>query len=101
MSFVQFVGRQRKGTWSVTSADLDRSFAARATALKAAVELANESGKNGKPAIVCAEGDGGQFEAIWILRDRPVSPYRPGASPKTQAGQPIAVTPFRPAAIRQ
>jgi hypothetical protein len=65
MSFVQFVVRQRKGTWSVTSADLDRSFAARATALKAAIELANESGKNGKPAIVCAEGDGGQFEAIW------------------------------------
>ena len=74
MSFVQFVVRQRKGTWSVTAADLDRSFAGRETALKAAVELANESGKNGKPAVVCAEGESGQYEAVWTYGTDPYPP---------------------------
>src|SRR4030081_2855659 len=74
MAFVQFVLRQRKGTWSVTSADLDRSFAARATALKAAVELANESGKNGKPAVLCAGGEGGKYEAVWTYGTDPYPP---------------------------
>jgi hypothetical protein len=65
MTFTQFVVRQRKRTWSVTSGDFDQSFGARVTALRAAVELANESGKNGRPARVTAECAKGQFKAVW------------------------------------
>jgi len=65
MSFVQFIVRHRRGRWTVRSGDLDRCFADRMAAIKGAVELANESGKSGKPAVVDAEGRGRQFKTIW------------------------------------
>ena len=46
---VQFVVLQRSEKWVVKSRELERAFDDRRKAIHCAVELANESGKNGKP----------------------------------------------------
>src|SRR5207302_1260563 len=51
---VQFVVLQRSEKWVVKSRELERAFGDRRKAIHCAVELANESGKNGKPALVLA-----------------------------------------------
>ena len=59
---VQFVVLQRSEKWVVKSRELERAFGDRRKAIHCAVELANESGKNGKPALVlagCASHDSG------------------------------------------
>jgi hypothetical protein len=71
MSFVQFVVRQRSGRWSIRSGDFDQWFVNRKTALKAAVELAHDSGKSGKPD---AEGRRGEFKTIWRYGTDPYPP---------------------------
>ena len=71
MSFVQFVVRHRHGRWTVRSGDLDRCFADRLAAIRGAVELSNESGKSGKPAVVDAGGPGRQFKTIWTYGTDP------------------------------
>ena len=65
MSFLQIVVRQRKGRWSVISGSLQQAFEDCEAALKAAVDLANAHGKEGKPALVSAESKRGQFKTIW------------------------------------
>src|SRR5215471_9515471 len=51
---VQFIVPQRSEKWVVKSRELERAFGDRRKAIHCAVELANESGKNGKPALVLA-----------------------------------------------
>jgi hypothetical protein len=65
MSLVKFIVLRQGGKWSVKSHDLERSFADPSAATRAAVDLANHSGKNGKPAVVIAELAKGHFEPVW------------------------------------
>jgi hypothetical protein len=65
MALIHFVVHRNGEKWGVRSTGLERSFADEATARAAAVELANHSGKNGKPAIVLAELASGALETIW------------------------------------
>jgi hypothetical protein len=76
MSFIQFIVRQRKGSWSITSGDLDQSFEDCAAAMKAAVDLANKSGKDGKPALVNVEGRKGEFRTAWTYGTDPYPPSK-------------------------
>jgi hypothetical protein len=62
---IQFIVLKRNGKWSVKSNNLDRSFPAQHQAMIAAVRLANESGKNGKPSVVILEQPNNKFETIW------------------------------------
>src|SRR5262245_5838057 len=51
---IQFVVLQRSQKWVVKSREMERAFGDKRKAIHCAVELANESGKNGKPALVLA-----------------------------------------------
>ena len=48
----QFIVLKRKGKWSVKSGDLERAFSAQREAMDAAIRLANDSGKEGRPGVV-------------------------------------------------
>src|SRR5437667_11652143 len=62
---VQFVICKRGGKWSVKAADLERRFTNQREAVKAAIELAHESGRNGKPSMVLLQKTKSQFEEVW------------------------------------
>ena len=47
MSLIQFIVVKRKGNWMVKFSDQERSFSAQQDAVLAAIELANECGKDG------------------------------------------------------
>jgi hypothetical protein len=65
MAPIHFVVHRNGEKWSVQSTGLDRSFADKAAARAAAVELAIHSAKSGKPAIVLAQLPGGALETTW------------------------------------
>jgi len=68
---VQFVVLQRSEKWVVKSRELERAFVDRRKAIHCAVELANESGKNGKPALVLAGSRRHEFAPIWTFGKDP------------------------------
>src|SRR6266404_2751244 len=69
---VQFVVLQRSEKWVVKSRELERAFGDRRKAIHCAVlELANESGKNGKPALVLAGSRRHEFAPVWTFGKDP------------------------------
>ena len=68
---VQFVVLQRSEKWVVKSRELERAFGDRRKAIHCAVELANESGKNGKPALVLAGSRRHEFAPLWTFGKDP------------------------------
>jgi hypothetical protein len=64
---IQFVVLQRSEKWVVKSGELERAFGDKRKAIHCAVELANESGKNGKPALVLAGFRRHEFAPIWTF----------------------------------
>jgi hypothetical protein len=69
--YIQFIVLRRKGTWSVKAADLVRAFSGQLEAMQAGIELANESGKNGKPSVVLFEMGKSRFDTIWTYGKDP------------------------------
>jgi hypothetical protein len=63
--YVRFIVLRLKGTWWVKAADLVRSFGGQREAMHAGIELANESGKNGKPSIVLFQTGKNRLDTIW------------------------------------
>jgi hypothetical protein len=63
--YAQFIVLRRNGKWSIKAVDQERDFSSHLEAMQAAIGLANESGKNGKPAVVLVQIAKGRFEAIW------------------------------------
>jgi hypothetical protein len=51
-AMVQFIVLKRGDKWVVKSQDLERVFSVQREALDAAVRLANDTGKEGKPGVV-------------------------------------------------
>ena len=49
MALIQFIVLKRKGKWAVKSVDQEVFFSSQREALHAAIELANDCGKDGKP----------------------------------------------------
>ena len=70
-----FVVLKYKGKWSIRSGDLDQFFSVQREAMDAAIRLANESGKEGKPAVVLLQKSKTEFQKIWTSGE---SPYPPG-----------------------
>jgi hypothetical protein len=91
MSPVQFIVLRQAGKWSVKSQDLERSFADQSAATRAAVDLANHSGKNGKPAVVIAELAKGRFKTVWTYGQDPYPPVKIKL-PRAQEPAPAAAT---------
>ena len=76
MALIQFVVLKRKGNWAVKSNDQERSFSAQLEAMHAAIQLANECGKNGKPSVVLLQTAKNQFETIWTYGESPFPPSK-------------------------
>jgi hypothetical protein len=85
MSHIQFLVVRQGGKWSVRSQDQHRSFADQQAATRAAVDLANHSGKDGKPAVVIVELGKGRFETVWT--------YGEDANPPSKFDLPVAEEP--------
>ena len=61
---VQFIVLRREGKWVVKSKDLERVFSVQREAVDAAIKLANDSGKEGKPGVVLFQKSKTKFEKI-------------------------------------
>jgi len=75
VALTQFIVLKRKGQWAVKSNDQERSCSSQLEAIHAAIQLANECGKNGKPSVVLLEGAKG-FDTIWTYGESPFPPSK-------------------------
>ena len=64
-TLVQFVVLRREDKWVVKSKELERVFSAQHKAVEAAIKLANDSGKDGKPAVVLFQKTKTDFQKVW------------------------------------
>jgi hypothetical protein len=64
-TLVQFVVLKRENKWVVKSKELERVFSAQHKAVEAAIKLANDSGKDGKPAVVLFQKTKTDFQKVW------------------------------------
>ena len=62
---IQFVVLKRENKWVVKSKELERVFSAQHKAVEAAIRLAHDSGKDGKPAVVLFQKTKTDFQKIW------------------------------------
>jgi hypothetical protein len=62
---VQFVVLKRADKWVVKWQDAERAFPRHHKAVEAAIKLAYDSGKNGKPAVVLFQKTKTDFRKIW------------------------------------
>jgi hypothetical protein len=75
-AFVQFVVLKREDKWVVKSKELERIFPAQKKAVEAAVKLANDSGKDGKPAVVLFQRTKTDFQKIWTYGENAYPPSK-------------------------
>jgi hypothetical protein len=80
---------RRRGKWSVKGVDLEQTFSDQRTAIKAGIDWANETGKNGKPAMVLCQIAKRQFKRIWTYGVDSYPPTRSGL-PEMCAASPAA-----------
>ena len=62
MAHIQCIVLKRKGKWAVKSVDQERFFSSQREALHAAIELANDCGKEGKPSVVLLQKAKNKFD---------------------------------------
>jgi hypothetical protein len=75
-TLVQFVVLKRENKWVVKSKELERVFSAQHKAVEAAVKLANDSGKDGKPAVVLFQKTKTDFQKIWTYGESAYPPSK-------------------------
>ena len=75
-AFIQFIVLNREGKWVVKASDLERFFSVQRDAVDAAIRLANDSGKEGKPGAVLLQKSKSEFEKIWTYGKDPYPPAR-------------------------
>jgi hypothetical protein len=73
---VQFVVLKRENKWVVKSKELERVFSAQQNALEAAIKLANDSGKDGKPGVVLFQRTKSDFQKIWTYGESAYPPSK-------------------------
>ncbi len=71
---IQFLVRKRQDKWVVKSKDLERFFSTERQAMDAAIRLANDSGKEGKPGAVLFQKSKTKFETIWTYGENSYPP---------------------------
>jgi hypothetical protein len=80
---IQFVVLKREDKWVVKAKDQERLFSAQQEAVNVAIQLANDSGKEGKGGVVLLQKSKAEFQKIWIYGESPYPPARsdlPGTS---------------------
>src|ERR1700746_2636904 len=80
-ALIQFIVLKREGKWVVKSKDLERVFSLQREAVDAAIRLANDSGKEGKPGVVLFQKSKSEFETIWR--------YGESSYPPTKSDSPV------------
>jgi hypothetical protein len=77
---VQFIVLKCKGKWSIKSRDLERFFSMQREAMDAAIRLANDSGKEGKPAVALIQKSKieNRVREDLDIRRKPLSPAQIG-----------------------
>ena len=76
MALIQFIVLKRKGKWAVKSIDQEQFFSSQREALHAAIELANDCGKEGKPSVVLLQKAKNKFDAIWTYGESVFPPSK-------------------------
>src|ERR1700747_1477592 len=104
-TLVQFVVLKREDKWVVKSKELERVFSAQHKAVEAAIKLANDSGKDGKPAVVLFQKTKSNFQKIWTYGESAYPPSKldlrigPAAAAPAEGGRagtrPRSPLPFR------
>jgi hypothetical protein len=89
---VQFIVLRREGKWVVKSKDLERVFSVQREAVDAAIKLANDSGKEGKPGVVLFQKSKTKFEKIWTYGESPYPPVRSGLPAMSGTPEPRKLT---------
>src|SRR5258707_15648761 len=75
-TLVQFVVLKREDKWVVKSKELERVFSAQHKAVEAAIKLANDSGKDGKPAVVLFQKTKADFQKVWTYGESAYPPNK-------------------------
>jgi hypothetical protein len=75
-TLVQFVVLRREDKWVVKSKELERVFSAQHKAVEAAIKLANDSGKDGKPAVVLFQKTKTDFQKVWTYGESTYPPSK-------------------------
>ena len=75
-TLVQFVVLRREDKWVVKSKELERVFPAQHKAVEAAIKLANDSGKDGKPAVVLFQKTKTDFQKVWTYGESAYPPSK-------------------------
>src|SRR5436189_4549957 len=75
-TLVQFAVLKREDKWVVKSKELERVFSAQHKAVEAAIKLANDSGKDGKPAVVLFQKTKTNFQKVWTYGESAYPPSK-------------------------
>jgi hypothetical protein len=75
-TLVQFVVLKRDDKWVVKAKELERVFSAQHKAVEAAIKLANDSGKDGKPAVVLFQKTKSDFQKVWTYGESAYPPSK-------------------------
>jgi hypothetical protein len=73
---VQFIVLRRENKGVVKSKGVERSFSTQREAVDAAIRLANDSGKEGKPGAVLVQKSKTEFEKIWTYGENSYPPTK-------------------------
>jgi hypothetical protein len=73
---VQFIVLKRGDKWVLKSKNLERAFSIQREAVDAAIQFANDSGKEGNPGVVLFQKSKTKFEKIWTYGESPYPPAR-------------------------
>jgi hypothetical protein len=88
---IQILVLKRRGKWLVKAGELEQTFGDQLAAIKAGIELANETGKNGKPSTVLFQAKKSRFKTLWTYGLDPYPPTRSGL-PELCAASPVLAT---------
>jgi hypothetical protein len=75
-TLVQFVVIKREDKWMVKSTDLERVFPDQRKAIEAAIKLAHDSGKEGKPGTVLFQRSKADFQKVWTYGESTYPPSK-------------------------
>jgi hypothetical protein len=67
---------KRADKWVVKWQDAERAFPVQHKAVEAAIKLANDSGKNGKPALVLVQRSKTDFRKVWTYGESAYPPTK-------------------------
>jgi hypothetical protein len=75
-TLIQFVVLKREDRWVVKSTALERAFPDQRRAVEAAIKLAHDSGKEGKPGVVLFQRTKTDFQKVWTYGESTYPPSK-------------------------